>query len=322
MTDNIQSVLNESRVFEPPEAFRNTALISDPAEFQRLYQQSLDDPAKFWGDAAKMLHWFEPWIRVMEWDEPHVRWFVGGKTNLAYNCLDLQVERGLGQKVAFHWEGEPGDTRTLTYSDMLLEVSKFANVLKDLGVTIGMKVAIYMPMIPEAVIAMLACARIGATHSVVFGGFSSHALSDRINDAKAEVVITADGGYRRGQVLPLKPAVDEALETTPSVRKVVVVNRANNDIVTISYPDEKRIYPERFRGVHRLTHRTDGSPRCVACLCCSTVCPAQCIHIEAAEYPGVPTDLQAPFSALPVEGAKVHRHRLSTRRRRSVTDRE
>jgi len=230
VTDSIESVLIESRVFEPPAPFKAEAIISDPAEFQRLYRQSLDDPAKFWGEAAKQLHWFEPWIRVMEWDEPHVRWFVGGKTNLAYNCLDLQVERGLGQKVAFHWEGEPGDKRTLTYTDLLLEVSKFANVLKDMGVTIGMKVAIYMPMIPEAVVAMLACARIGATHSVVFGGFSSHALSDRINDAKAEVVITADGGYRRGQVLPLKPAVDEALTHTPSVRKVIVVRRAENPI--------------------------------------------------------------------------------------------
>ena len=230
MSDNIESVLNESRTFAPQAEFAAKAHISDPAEFQRLYRQSLDDPAKFWGDAAKELHWFEPWIRVMEFDEPHVRWFVGGKTNLSYNCLDLQVERGLGDKVAFHWEGEPGDKRTLTYNDMLAEVSRFANVLKGLGVTIGVKVAIYMPMIPEAVVAMLACARIGATHSVVFGGFSSHALSDRINDANAEVVITADGGYRRGQVLPLKPAVDEALANVTSVRNVVVVKRTGNDV--------------------------------------------------------------------------------------------
>jgi len=231
VSDNIVSVLNESRVFEPPADFAANAHISSAAEFQRLYRQSLDDPAKFWGDAAKLLHWFEPWIRVMEFDEPHVRWFGGGKTNLSYNCLDLQVERGLGDKVAFHWEGEPGDKRTLTYDDILDEVSRFANVLKGLGVTIGVKVAIYMPMIPEAVVAMLACARIGATHSVVFGGFSSHALSDRINDANAEVVITADGGFRRGQVLPLKPAVDEALESTTSVRSVVVVKRTGNDVV-------------------------------------------------------------------------------------------
>src|SRR5690606_33754347 len=247
VSDNIESVLNESRVFEPPAAFAADALISNPEEFQRLYRQSLDDPAKFWGDAAKMLHWFEPWIRVMEFEEPHVRWFVGGKTNLSYNCLDLQVERGLGDKVAFHWEGEPGDKRTLTYNDMLAEVSRFANVLKGLGVTIGVKVAIYMPMIPEAVVAMLACARIGATHSVVFGGFSSHALADRINDANAEVVITADGGYRRGQVLPLKPAVDEALQSTSSVRSVVVVKRTGNDVTMQDGRDQW--YHDLMRGV-------------------------------------------------------------------------
>jgi len=230
MADRIESVLQESRSFEPSQAFKSTAHISDLGEFERLYRQSLDEPDKFWGDAASLLHWFEPWDKVLDWDEPHVKWFAGGKTNLAYNCLDLQVERGHANKVAFFWEGEPGDQRALTYGQLLEEVSRFANVLKGKGVGLGDRVAIYMPMIPEAIVAMLACARIGATHSVVFGGFSSNALADRINDAKAEVVITADGGYRRGQVLPLKPAVDEALKETPSVRSVIVARRTDNPI--------------------------------------------------------------------------------------------
>jgi len=230
MSDSIQSVLQESRTFAPPESFRARAHLKDLAEFQAMYRRSLDDPEGFWGEAARMLHWFEPWRKVLEWNEPHAQWFVGGKTNLAYNCLDLQIERGHANKVAFFWEGEPGDKRAITYGQLLEEVSRFANVLRSKGVGLGDRVAIYMPMVPEAIVAMLACARIGATHSVVFGGFSSSALADRINDAKAEVVVTADGAFRRGQVLPLKPAVDEALTHTPSVRKVIVVRRAENPI--------------------------------------------------------------------------------------------
>ncbi|MFA7459462.1 MAG: acetate--CoA ligase [Trueperaceae bacterium] len=230
MIDSIDSVLQENRQFRPSRAFAQQANLSDAAEYERLYRRSLDDPEGFWGEAAGGFHWFEKWSKVLQWDEPHAQWFVGGKTNLAYNCLDLQVERGLGNKVAFFWEGEPGDKRVLTYSDLLIEVSRFANVLKGKGIRTGDVVAIYLPMIPEAIIAMLACARIGATHSVVFGGFSSHALSDRINDASAKLVVTADGGYRRGSVLPLKPAVDEALESCPSVEDVIVVRRADNVI--------------------------------------------------------------------------------------------
>jgi len=230
MSDSIQSVLQESRTFAPPESFRARAHLKDLAEFQAMYRRSLEDPEGFWGEAARMLHWFEPWRKVLEWNEPHAQWFVGGKTNLAYNCLDLQIERGHANKVAFFWEGEPGDKRAITYGQLLEEVSRFANVLRSKGVGLGDRVAIYMPMVPEAIVAMLACARIGATHSVVFGGFSSSALADRINDAKAEVVVTADGAFRRGQVLPLKPAVDEALTHTPSVRKVIVVRRAENPI--------------------------------------------------------------------------------------------
>ncbi len=228
MSDSIDSVLQEKRLFDPPKAFARQALLSDPQEYERLYRRSIDDPQGFWGEAAEEFHWFERWNEVLEWDEPHANWFVGGKTNLAYNCLDLQIERGLGNKVAFFWEGEPGDKRVLTYSELLVEVSRLANVLKSKGIKAGDVVAIYLPMIPEAVVAMLACARIGATHSVVFGGFSSHALADRINDARAKLVITADGGFRRGNVLPLKPAVDEALEECESVEDVIVVRRADN----------------------------------------------------------------------------------------------
>ena len=238
MADSIESVLQESRSFAPSEAFRSRAHVSDPAEFERMYRQSLEDPDAFWSEAAKLLHWFEPWHEVLEWNEPHAKWFVGGKTNLSYNCLDLQVERGRANKVAFFWEGEPGDKRVLTYGQLLEEVSRFANVLKGKGVGLGDRVAIYMPLVPEAVVAMLACARIGATHSVVFGGFSSSALADRINDAGATVVVTADGGFRRGQVLPLKPAVDEALQSAPSVRSVIVVRRAENPVNMESGRDE------------------------------------------------------------------------------------
>ncbi len=230
MSERIESVLQESRRFSPPEGFRSKARLASLATYERLYRQSLDDPESFWGDVAAELHWFKRWDRVQEWDEPHVRWFVGGQTNLAYNCLDLQIERGRGNKVALHWEGEPGDRRTLTYQELLLEVERFANVLKSRGVAKGDRVAIYLPMIPEAAVAMLACARIGAPHSVVFGGFSAQALADRINDAQAKLVVTADGGYRRGNVLPLKPAVDEALRNCASVTSVVTVKRAGNDV--------------------------------------------------------------------------------------------
>jgi acetyl-CoA synthetase len=230
MQDHITSVLQEERRFHPPRGFQARARMSELEMYRERYQRSLDDPEGFWSEVADELHWFERWERVLEWDEPFTKWFVGGKTNIAYNCLDLQVERGLGNKVAFFWEGEPGDRRVITYSDMLSEVSRFANVLRSRGVNKGDRVAIYLPMIPEAAVAMLACARIGATHSVVFGGFSAQALAERVEDAQAKVIVTADGGYRRGQVLPLKPAVDEALPRCPSVDTVIVVRRAKNDV--------------------------------------------------------------------------------------------
>ena len=230
MSDAIQSVLQESRRFEPNDNFQKNAKLSSVEEYKRLHLKSLEEPDAFWGDVANELHWFKPWDKVMAWEEPFVKWFVGGQTNPSYNALDYQVEQGRGDKTAFYFEGEPGDTRELTYNEMLKEVSKFANVLKSQGIAKGDRVAIYMPMVPEAAVAMLACARIGATHSVVFGGFSAQALADRINDAEAKAVITADGGNRRGDVLPLKPAVDKALEKTSSVEKVFVVKRVENDI--------------------------------------------------------------------------------------------
>ena len=252
MSERIESVLQESRRFPPPEGFRSKARLAGLEAYERLYRQSLDDPDTFWGDTAAELHWFKRWDRVQAWDEPHVRWFVGGQTNLSYNCLDLQVERGRGNKVALHWEGEPGDRRTITYRELLHEVQRFANVLRSRGVAKGDRVAIYLPMIPEAVVAMLACARIGAPHSVVFGGFSAQALADRINDAQAKLVVTADGGHRRGSVLSLKPAVDEALRSCPSVTSVVTVKRAGNDIDM--EPDRDVWYHDAMR------HADDACP--------------------------------------------------------------
>ncbi|MEJ2667266.1 MAG: acetate--CoA ligase [Deinococcales bacterium] len=212
--------------FPPPAAFSAHAHVAGADAFERLYRRSLDDPEGFWGEAAAELHWFRRWERVLDWQEPHARWFVGGTTNLAYNCLDLQVERGHGDRVAFHWEGEPGDSRELTYRDLLRDVGRLANALKARGVGKGDRVAIFMPRIPETVVAMLACARIGAPHAVVFAGFSAQALAERIDDAQAKVVITADGSYRHGEAVPLKTTVDAALATCPSVRAVVVVRRA------------------------------------------------------------------------------------------------
>jgi len=177
-----------------------------------------------------LVSWATPWHTICEWDLPFAKWFVGGQLNVSYNCLDRHVEAGRGDKVAIHFEGEPGDTRTITYAELLAETERFANVLKGLGVGKGDRVNIYLPMIPEAAVAMLACARIGAAHSVVFGGFSAHSLRDRINDAEAKVLITADGGHRRGEVFPLKPVADEALDNTPSITAVVVVRRGGNDV--------------------------------------------------------------------------------------------
>ena len=226
-TTNIDDLLLENRKFPPPPDFQERSLVAGT----QLYDEAARDDEGFWArQASELLHWDTDWTTICEWDLPYAKWFVGGRLNVAYNCLDRHVEDGRGDKVAIHWEGEPGDTRTITYGDLLVEVKKFANVLKSLGVQTGDRVNIYLPMVPEAAVAMLACARIGAAHSVVFGGFSSQALADRINDAEAKVLITADGGYRRGEVFPLKGAADEALANTPSIEHVVVVKRGGNDV--------------------------------------------------------------------------------------------
>jgi len=227
---DIESVLKEDRVFEPPKDFSAKAQIKTLQDYETLYKQALDDPEGFWASMAKELDWFKPWEKVLEWNPPFAKWFVGGRTNIAHNCLDRHLTTARKNKAAIIWEGEPGDERILTYQALHREVCKFANVLKQIGVHTGDRVAIYMPMVPELPIAMLACARIGATHSVVFGGFSAEALRDRINDAQAKVVVTADGGYRRGGEIPLKKAVDDAIQQTPSIEHVIVYRRTGSQV--------------------------------------------------------------------------------------------
>ena len=225
--DTIDALQWEKRKFPPSDAFKKNTLVAGTF----LYDEANEDYEAFWArQASELVSWDTEWDTICEWNLPYSKWFVGGQLNVSYNCLDRHVIAGKGDKVAFHFEGEPGDSRTITYSQMLDEVQKFANVLKGLGVNKGDRVNIYLPMIPEAAVAMLACARIGAVHSVVFGGFSSQALSDRINDAEAKVLITADGGYRRGEVFPLKPQADEAVASTPSITAVVVVERGGNAV--------------------------------------------------------------------------------------------
>jgi acetyl-CoA synthetase len=219
----IDDLLHEDRVFHPPAGFRKRAAVTDPG----IYARAARDPEKAWASFAEELLWYRRWKKVLAWDPPHARWFVGGQTNLSANALDRHLQTPARHKAALIWEGEPGDERTLTYAQLHREVCRFANVLKGLGVRRGERVTLYLPMIPELAIAMLACARIGAVHSVVFGGFSAESLRDRINDSKATVLVTADGGYRRGAQVPLKRFADEALEGTPSIRHVIVVRRGS-----------------------------------------------------------------------------------------------
>ncbi|NNF13576.1 MAG: acetate--CoA ligase [Gemmatimonadetes bacterium] len=214
-------LLHEERRFSPPAEIADDAVLRDPS----VYAEAASDREAFWAGWAAELDWFEPWSKVLEWDPPRAQWFIDGKLNVSHNCLDRHVEAGRGDRRALIWEGEPGDTRTYSYSELLEEVSRLANALRDLGVERGDRVTIYLPMIPEAAVAMLACTRIGAIHSVVFGGFSPESLADRNNDARAKVLITADGGWRRGAVVPLKANADEALQTSPTVENVVVVAR-------------------------------------------------------------------------------------------------
>jgi len=234
---NIDSTLQETRLFPPSKEFSQQAHIKSLEEYERLYRQSVEDPEKFWAAAAQELHWFKPWQKVLEWNAPCAKWFVGGKINLCYNCVDRHVKSARRNKAALIWEGEPGEIRTLTYQQLSTEVQKLANVLKSLGIKKGDRVTIYMGMTPELPMALLACARIGAIHSVVFGGFSANALVDRINDQQAVAVITQDGSYRRGSEVKLKAAVDEALPTCPSVKKVLVYKRTGSEIPMVEGRD-------------------------------------------------------------------------------------
>jgi acetyl-CoA synthetase len=248
----IEDYFVEHRTFAPPSDFAAEALVTGA----EIYQEAESDWQGFWArQAAELVTWYDEWHTILEWDLPFARWFVGGTLNVSYNCLDRHVEAGDGQKVAYHWEGEPGDHRTITYADLLDEVQRFANVLKGLGVGKGDRVAIYMPMIPELPVAMLACARIGAPHSVVFGGFSADSLADRINDAECTVLVTADGGFRRGQAHLLKPTADVALASTPSIQHVVVVNRVSG------HPDageaEVALVEGRDHWYHELMEKAD-----------------------------------------------------------------
>ena len=223
----IDALSYEQRKFPPSAEFKANAIVSD----QSLYLEGERDLEAYWArHARELVSWAQPFTKTLEWDLPYAEWFSDGTLNVSYNCLDRHVLAGRGDKVAFYWEGEPGDSRVITYAQLLDEVQRFANVLKNLGIKKGDRVNIYLPMIPEAAVAMLACARIGAAHSVVFGGFSSQSLSDRINDAEAKLLITADGGWRRGEVFPLKTQADEALKSTKTIEHVVVVKRGNNEV--------------------------------------------------------------------------------------------
>ena len=227
----LDTVMVEQRLFPPSQEFSSKAKIKSLAEYQQLYDRAAADPEAFWADQARQhLHWFEPFKQTLQWNSPFARWFVGGTTNASYNCLDAQIAAGKGERIAILWEGEPGDSRTLTYKELHREVCRFANALKNIGVQPGDVVSIYMPMTPELAVAMLACARIGAVHSVIFAGFSAEAIADRNKDANAKVQITSDGLYRRGKVLPLKETVDEALAKSPTVQKCIVLRRVGNDV--------------------------------------------------------------------------------------------
>jgi acetyl-CoA synthetase len=226
----VDTVMQERRLFPPTAEFAAKARISSLADYEALWNEANEDIEGFWGELAAELRWFKPYTKVLEWNEPFAKWFVGGQTNASYNCLDAHLDGPRRNKAALIWEGEPGDQRTLTYQQLHREVCKFANVLVQQGIHRGDVVSIYMPMVPELAIAMLACARIGAIHSVIFGGFSSEAIADRNNDAQAKLVITADTGWRRGQQLPLKANVDEALKKSPTVRKCIVVRRGGGHV--------------------------------------------------------------------------------------------
>ena len=230
VTTNIESTLNETRIFAPPAEFAENAHIKSFEEYEEIYNQAANDTEGFWEGVAESLHWFKKWDTVLEWNEPHAKWFVGGTINASYNCLDKHLETYRKNKAAIIWEGEPGEVRTLTYLQLHREVCKFANVLKKLGIEKGDRVALYMPLVPELAIAMLACARIGATHTVIFGGFSADAIKDRVNDGECKLIVTADGGFRRGSEIKLKSTVDAAVVNCPTVKNVVVFKRTGSKV--------------------------------------------------------------------------------------------
>ncbi len=228
---NIESLLHEDRSFEPPVEFASAARLGNREDYDAIRSKAAADPEAFWASIAEELHWFRKWDQVLDWSNPpFAKWFVGAKTNISHNCLDRNLDRGLGDKTAILWEGEPGDRREISYSELHASVCEFAGALLAKGIKAGDRIALYMPMVPELAIAMLACARIGATHSIVFGGFSADSLRDRINDAEAAMVITADGGWRRGKVLALKDIVDDAVVQCPSVKNVIVLKRCENEV--------------------------------------------------------------------------------------------
>lgn len=265
----IESVLNENRVFAPSDDFAANAIVKSFEDYEKMYAEAEADPDLFWSKQAEELHWFKKWDKVLEWNEPFAKWFVGGELNIAYNCLDRHLEIPRKNKTAIIWEGEPGEVRTLTYQQLHGDVSKFANVLKKLGITTGDRVAIYMPLVPELAIAMLACARIGAPHTVIFGGFSAEAIRDRVNDCGCKLIITADGGYRRGREIKLKAIVDEAVDHCPTIENVVVYKRTGSEI---------SMSPERDHWWHDL------------------------VETAVAECPAVPLDSEHPLYILYTSG--------------------
>ncbi len=264
-------LLHEKRIFKVPPKFKKNANIKTPA----IYAQAKKDPEKFWAQWAGKLDWFKKWDKTLEWKAPFAKWFVGGKLNASYNCLDRHIKAGLGKKTAILWEGEPGDSKKISYQEAYDAVNKFANILRSFNISKGDRVAIYLPMIPEAAFAMLACARIGAIHTVIFGGFSSDSLRDRINDAQAKLLITADGGYRRGKIIPLKQMADKALEECPTIKNTIVVKRTGEAVAMRSgrdvwYDDaytrvEDFCPPENMDAEHILfilyTSGTTGKPK-------------------------------------------------------------
>ncbi|MEW6775810.1 MAG: acetate--CoA ligase [Bdellovibrionota bacterium] len=274
MGQEIESILHEQRTFVPSAVFSKQAHVKSLAAYKRQYERAAAEPEKYWAQIGRALHWYQKWNHVLDWQPPFAKWYVGGKLNLSHNCLDRHL-KDKGDRLALVWEGEPGDFRRFTFRELHTEVCKFANVLKKQGIQVGDRVAIYMPMIPEAAIAMLACARIGATHSVIFGGFSATAVRDRVLDAGAKAIVTADGGWRRGKIVPLKPAVDAALSECPGVEKVVVVRRCRNEIAMKDGRDSwwhqemegasPECFPEHLDSNHPLfilyTSGTTGKPK-------------------------------------------------------------